>query len=387
MDLSYILNELGEDRAAYFNAVAPPIIQTSNFACRTVDEMRYMLQHEFEVDFYTRGNNPTVDMLEKKIAALEGTEHAIAFGSGIAAVVAAVLSQVKAGDHVVCIKKPYTWTNKLMRHFLPRFGVEVTMVDGTDARNFAEASKENTVLYYLESPNSFTFELQDIAQVAAYAKERNICTVIDNSFASPLFQNPAAMGVDLVVHSATKYIGGHSDVMGGVVCGNRQRINQIFSAEYMTLGAVLSPHDAWLLLRGLRTLPLRMDRIAKTTRQVVAYLQQRDEVAEILWPFLPEHPQYKLAKKQMRNNTGQFTIKLNTNQIKEVDRFCDSLQHFLMAASWGGHESLIYPAAAAHNEGNYRSSLPFTLIRFYIGLEDPEYLIKDLEQAFAKMKG
>ncbi|RNI31111.1 trans-sulfuration enzyme family protein [Rufibacter latericius] len=387
MDLSYILNELGEDRAAYFNAVAPPIIQTSNFACRTIDEMRYMLQHEFEVDFYTRGNNPTVDILEKKIAALEGTEHAIAFGSGIAAVSAAVLSQVKAGDHVVCIRKPYTWTNKLMRHFLPRFGVEVTMVDGSDVRNFAQATKENTVLYYLESPNSFTFELQDIGQIAALAKERNICTVIDNSFASPLFQNPAAMGVDLVVHSATKYIGGHSDVMGGVVCGSRERINQIFETEFMTLGAVLSPHDAWLLLRGLRTLPVRMERIAKTTRQVVAYLQQRDEVAEILWPFLPEHPQYYLAKKQMRNNTGQFTIRLNTEHIREVDRFCDSLQHFLMAASWGGHESLIFPAAATYKEGNYRSSLPFTLIRFYIGLEDPEYLIKDLEQAFGKMKG
>ncbi|MBC3541364.1 trans-sulfuration enzyme family protein [Rufibacter sediminis] len=387
MDLSYILNELGENRATYFNAVAPPIIQTSNFACRTIDEMRYMLQHEAEVDFYTRGNNPTVDMLEKKLAALEGTEHAIAFGSGIAAVSAAVLSQVKAGDHVVCIKKPYTWTNKLMRYFLPRYGVEVTMVDGSDAQNFAQASKENTVLYYLESPNSFTFELQDIAQVTAIARERNICTIIDNSFASPLYQNPAAMGVDLVVHSATKYIGGHSDVMGGIICGSRERINRIFSAEFMTLGAVLSPHDAWLLLRGLRTLPLRMDRIAKTTRQVVAYLQQKEQVAEILWPFLPEHPQYYLARKQMRNNTGQFTIRLNTDTIKEVDRFCDSLQHFLMAASWGGHESLIYPAAASYKEGNYRSSLPFTLIRFYIGLEDPEYLIKDLEQAFLKMKG
>ncbi|ALI98052.1 trans-sulfuration enzyme family protein [Rufibacter tibetensis] len=386
MDLSYILNELGEDRATYFNAVAPPIIQSSNFACRTVAEMRFMLQHEAEVHFYSRGNNPTVSMLEQKVAALEGTEHAIAFGSGIAAVAAAVLSQVKAGDHVVCIKKPYTWTNKLMRYFLPRFGVEVTMVDGTDARNFDLASKENTVLYYLESPNSFTFELQDIARVTSYAKGRNICTIIDNSFASPLFQNPAAMGVDLVVHSATKYIGGHSDAMGGIVCGTRERINRIFEAEFMTLGAVLSPHDAWLLLRGLRTLPLRMERVAKTTRQVVAYLQQRDEVAEIIWPFLPEHPQYYLAKKQMRNNTGQFTIRLAAESLEEVERFCDSLQHFLMAASWGGYESLIFPVAASYRDGNFRSSMPFTLIRFYIGLEDPEYLIKDLEQAFTKMK-
>ncbi|AKQ46206.1 cystathionine beta-lyase [Rufibacter radiotolerans] len=387
MDISYILNELGEDRSAYFNAVAPPIFQTSNFACKTVAEMRFALEHEAEVDFYTRGNNPTVDMLEKKLAALEGTEHAIAFGSGIAAVTAAVISRVKAGDHVVCVKKPYTWTNKLMNHFLPRFGVEVTMVDGADPQNFSQAMQENTVLIYLESPNSFTFELQDIAAITAMAKERGITTVIDNSFASPLFQNPAAMGVDLVVHSATKYIGGHSDVMGGVVCGSREMINQIFETEYMTLGAVLSPNDAWLLLRGLRTLPVRMERIAQTTRQVVAYLQQRHEVEEIIWPFLPSHPQYHLAKKQMRNNTGQFTIRLRTDHIEEVDRFCDSLQHFLMAASWGGHESLIYPAAASYKSGNYKSALPFTLVRFYIGLEDPEYLIRDLEQAFGKMRG
>ncbi|WP_377130625.1 trans-sulfuration enzyme family protein [Rufibacter roseus] len=387
MDISYILNELGEDRDSYFNAVAPPIVQTSNFACRTVEAMRYALQHEAEVDFYTRGNNPTVDMLEKKIAALEGTEHAIAFGSGIAAVSAAVLSQVRAGDHVVCVKKPYTWTNKLMQRFLPRFGVEVTMVDGTDPANYLAATQPNTVLYFLESPNSFTFELQDIAAIAALAKERGICTVIDNSFASPLFQNPASMGIDLVVHSATKYIGGHSDAMGGVVCGTRQMINKIFETEFMTLGAVLSPHDAWLLLRGLRTLPIRMERIAQTTRQVVAYLQTREEIEEIMWPFLPAHPQYQLAKAQMKNNTGQFTIRLKTDKIEEVDLFCDSLQHFLMAASWGGHESLIYPAAAAYKSGNYKSSLPFTLVRFYIGLEEPEYLIKDIEQALEKMKG
>jgi cystathionine beta-lyase/cystathionine gamma-synthase len=385
MDLSYILNELGEDRSAYYNAVVPPIMQSSNFACKTVADMRYRLQHETEVNFYTRGNNPTVSLLEQKIAALEGTEHALAFGSGIAAISAAVLSQVKAGDHVVCVKKPYTWTNKLMRYFLPRFGVEVTMVDGTVADNFAQATKENTVLYYLESPNSFTFELQDIEAVTAIARARNIRTIIDNSYASPLYQHPATMGVDLVVHSATKYIGGHSDAMGGVVCGSREMINRVFEAEYMTLGAVLSPHDAWLLLRGLRTLPLRMERLAQTTRQVVAFLQQRPEIAEIIWPFLPEHPQYDLAIKQMRNNTGQFTIRLNADTLEQVETFCDSLQHFLMAASWGGHESLIFPAAASYSAPNHRSSVPFTLVRMYIGLEDAEYLIRDLEQALVQM--
>ncbi len=385
MELSYILNELGEDRELYFNAVAPPIMQTSNFACKTVAEMREMLKHEQDVYFYSRGNNPTVTMLEKKIAALEGAEHAIAFGSGIAAVSAAVLSQVKAGDHIVCIKKPYSWTNALMNKFLPRFGVEVTMVDGTDASNYKNAIKPNTMLLYLESPNSFTFELQDIEAIVAIAKAHNCTTIIDNSFATPLNQNPIAMGVDLVVHSCTKYIGGHSDVMGGVVCGKRETINKVFVQEYMTLGAVLDPHAAWLLVRGLRTLPVRMERIAATTRKVVDYLAQHPKVGEIRYPFLETDPQYKLAQKQLRHNTGQFTITLKTDDINKVDLFCDSLKHFLMAASWGGHESLIYPVAAAYDTGNYKSSLPFTMVRFYIGLEDADYLIKDLEQAFSKL--
>lgn len=385
MELSYILNKLGEDRDKYYNAVVPPIFQTSNFACKTVAEMRYMLQHEAEVHFYTRGNNPTVTILEQKLAALEGAEHAIVFGSGIAAVSAAVLSQVKAGDHVVCIQKPYTWTNALMKSFLPRFGVEVTMVDGTDAENYKQALRSNTTLIYLESPNSFTFELQDIAAVVEIAKAHGCSTIMDNSFASPLYQAPLSFGVDLVVHSCTKYIGGHSDVMGGVVCGKRETINKIFEREYMTIGAVISPNDAWLLLRGLRTLPVRMEKIARTTREVVNYLDTHPKVEKVLFPFLPSNPQYELANKQMRNNTGQFSIYLQTQDIDKVDLFCDSLNSFLMAASWGGHESLIYPVSASYISGNYKSKLPFNLIRFYIGLEEPDFLIKDLEQALEKI--
>ncbi|MDX5348480.1 MAG: aminotransferase class I/II-fold pyridoxal phosphate-dependent enzyme, partial [Hymenobacteraceae bacterium] len=364
MDLSYILNELGEDRSQYFNAVSPPIIQTSNFACKTVSDLRYMLQHEPEVDFYTRGNNPTVDILEKKIAALEGAEHAIAFGSGIAAVSAAVLSQVKAGDHVVSVQKPYSWTKKLMQELLPRFGVAVTMVDGTSADNYKNAIKPNTTLFYLESPNSFTFEQQDIEAVATIAKANHIRTIIDNSFASPLYQHPLQMGVDIVVHSATKYISGHSDCMGGIICSSREIVNRIFENEFMTLGAILAPHDAWLLLRGLRTLPVRMEKIAATTRFVVDFLKNHPKVKQVNFPFLPDHPQYALAQKQLKNNTGHVSLQLKTEKIEEVELFCDSLQHFLMAASWGGHESLIYPVAASFSEGNYKSSLPVNLIRF-----------------------
>jgi cystathionine beta-lyase len=383
MELSYILNELGEDRELYYNAVAPPILQTSNFACKTVDDMRRMLQNEAESYLYTRGNNPTVTMLEQKLAALEGAEHAIAFGSGIAAVSAAVLSQLNAGDHVVCIEKPYGWTNVLMKRFLPRFGVEITMVDGTDTENYRRAIRPNTKLLYMESPNSFTFELQDIAAITALAKQHGCSTIIDNSFASPLYQNPIQFGVDLVVHSCTKYIGGHSDTMGGIICGSREMINRIFEREYMTLGAILAPNDAWLLLRGLRTLPVRMERVAASTRQVVAWLEEHPKVERIYYPFSPSHPQYELARRQMKSNTGQFTIALKTEDIRQVDNFCNSLQHFLMAASWGGHESLIYPAAAYYSNGTHKGKVDFNLVRFYIGLEDPDYLIRDIEQALA----
>ncbi|WP_242916390.1 trans-sulfuration enzyme family protein [Pontibacter liquoris] len=385
MDISYIINELGEDREAYFEAVAPPIFQTSNFASKTVAEMRYKVQHEEEAYQYTRGNNPTITILEKKVAALEGAEHAIAFGSGIAAVAAAILSQVKAGDHVVCTQHPYSWTHTLMNKFLPRYGVETTLVNGTDAENYRRALRPNTTLLYLESPTSFTFDLQDIPAVTAIAREHGCSTIIDNSYASPLHQHPLEMGVDLVVHSCTKYIGGHSDVMGGMICGSREKINKIFEDEYMTLGAILSPHDAWLLIRGLRTLPLRMARIAATTQQVVSYLAQHPKVERVLFPFLPSHPQFELAKRQMRSNSGQFSILLKTDSIEKTDLFCDSLQHFLMAASWGGHESLIYPVSATYTATGPKPNLPFNLIRFYVGLEEPDYLINDLAQALEKV--
>ncbi|GHA75940.1 trans-sulfuration enzyme family protein [Pontibacter akesuensis] len=385
MDISYIINELGEEREAYFQAVAPPIYQTSNFASATVAEMRHKLLHEEDEYMYTRGNNPTVTLLEKKLAALEGAEHAIAFGSGIAAVAAAILSQVKAGDHVVYTQHPYSWTKSLLRKFLPRFGVEATMVDGTDPENYRRAIRPNTTLLYLESPTSFTFDLQDIPAVTAIARAHGCATIIDNSCASPLHQRPLQLGVDLVVHSCTKYIGGHSDVMGGVICGSREAINKIFKSEYMTLGAILGPHDAWLLLRGLRTLPVRMERVAASTRQVVDYLAQHPKVERVLFPFLPSHPQYALAQKQMRSNSGQFSILLKTKELEQVELFCNSLHRFLMAASWGGHESLIFPVAASYATDQPAPILPLNLVRFYVGLEDPDYLIQDLEQALDKV--
>ncbi|MBL0310772.1 MAG: aminotransferase class I/II-fold pyridoxal phosphate-dependent enzyme [Bacteroidetes bacterium] len=386
MDLSYILNHLGEERENYFNAVAPPIIQSTNFCFKDVATMRNAFQHENEESLYTRGNNPTVRILRKKIAALAGAEDALVFSSGIAAVSAAVMSNVKAGDHVVCVKKPYSWTNRLLNEYLNRFGVETTMIDGTDIQNFVNATKSNTRLYMLESPNTYTFELQDIRAVTSLAKKHNIVTVIDNSYCNSLGQPVLEMGIDIEVHSATKYFGGHSDVVAGYLMSNQKMIDKIFATQLMMLGAIISPNDAWLMLRSLRTLPLRLERVKSSTEKVVEFMEAHPKVERMYYPWSKSFPQYELAKKQMKWCGGLFTIQLKAKSIDEVETFCDNLKRFLMAVSWGGHESLLMPACSFHPKENYDASIyPFTLIRFYIGLEDPDILIADLKQALDKI--
>ncbi len=386
MDISYILNELGEDRTAYQQAVAPPIVQTSNFCFDSVAAMRHTLHHESSLPFYTRGVNPTVELLCQKVAALEGTEAALAFASGSAAVAAAVMAQLRAGDHVVCVAKPYSWTAKLLSQLLARFGVSSTFVDGRDPAHFEAARQPTTRLFFLESPNSFTFELQDIRAVAALARAHGILTLIDNSCASPLLQQPIALGADLVIHSATKYLGGHSDAVAGIVCGTRAMMEKIFASEFMTLGGVVSPFNAWLVLRGLRTLPLRMERVTRSTEQVVAYLKAHPLVRRVHYPFDEDHPQHALAKTQMTGAGGQFSVELDTDDLPAVESFCNALRRFLLACSWGGHESLIFPACTLYNSANYATTLPFQLIRFYVGLDEPDALIADLEKGFAALR-
>lgn len=383
MDISYIINELGEDRSMYAGAVTPPIMQTAMFAFDTVEKMRETLQQESEMPFYTRGHNPTTHILEQKMAALEHAEDALVFASGSAAVSAAVIANVNQNDHIVCVKSPYSWTNKLLNNFLSRFGVTNTMVDGTDPQNFEKAIQPNTRIIFLESPNSWTFEQQDLAAVAQIAKKHDIVTIIDNSYATPLLQKPIDYGIDIVVHSATKYISGHSDTIAGVLCTSKEMASKIFASEYMTLGGVIAPMNAWLLLRGLRTLPARIDRISATTALVVDYLQKHPMVSEIYYPYLESNPQYELAKKQMTKGAGQFTIELATDDITLMEKFCNHLKRFLMACSWGGHESLIFPACVLYTSANYNAvTLPVNMIRFCVGLEEPEVLIADLEQAF-----
>ena len=386
MDLSYILNEFAEERENYFNAVSPPIMQTSNFVFNTVDEMRNAFADEYSVYLYSRGKNPTVEILRKKLAALDGAEDCLVFNSGAAAIFVAVLANVKAGDHIVSVDKPYTWAQRMFDIILPRFGVTTTYIDGREIENFERAILPNTAVIYLESPNSWDYALQDLRAVAELAKAENITTIIDNSYCTPLFQKPIDYGIDLSLQTATKYISGHSDTLGGVLTGSKQMMERIFNSEYMTVGSGISPFNAWLLIRGLRTLPARLDRITASTKKVVAYLKQHPKVESLLFPFDESFPQLQLAKQQMTGACGLLTFVIKANHIQQIEKFCEGLQHIFMAVSWGGHESLVIPKCSSIQPADFNAAnKEHRMIRLYVGLEDPEYIIKDLEQAFEKL--
>lgn len=386
MDLSYILNELGEERANYFNAIAPPIIQTSNFKFNTVEDFRAALADEYQGNLYSRGFNPTIDILRKKLAALDGAEDALVFGSGIAAITIPVLALLKSGDEVICVENPYSWTIKLFNDFLPKFGIKTTFVDGTSLEQFENAITNQTKLIYLESPNTFSFDVQNLAAIAQIAKPKGILTMIDNSYCSPLYQQPIAHGIDLVAQSATKYLAGHSDVVAGVVTGKKELLSQIFNKEYMNIGASLAPQNAWLLLRGLRTLPIRLEKISQTADKVIAYLNSHPKVERVLHPFSQNNKDLALAKKQMKKCGGLFSIVLKDADLTKIETFCNSLKHILMAVSWGGYESLIIPACAGISKADFnQTNNRHVLIRIYVGLEEAEYLIADLEQALSQI--
>lgn len=387
MDLSYILNELGEEREEYFRAVAPPIMQTSNFAFKKVDDLRKSFEDEYSTWLYSRGLNPTVEILRKKLAALDEAEDCLVFNSGAAAIFAAVLANVKSGDHIVSVQNPYTWAKRMFEVILPRFNVTHSYVDGTRTENFAKAIQPNTSLIYLESPNSWFYDLQDMAAIAVLARKHSIITICDNSYCTPVYQKPISMGIDLVLQSATKYIGGHSDTVAGVLSGSRQMIERIFNSEYMNIGSGIQPFNAWLLIRGLRTLTARLDRITRTTAAILPFLKNHPRVEKVIFPLDPSFPQFELAQKQMSGACGLVTIILKAESAATIELFCESLQHILMAVSWGGHESLILPKCAGMRHEAFDAQNPeHRSLRIYIGLEDPAYLVADFSRAFDAIK-
>lgn len=387
MNISYIINELGEDRENYFNAVAPPIVQTSNFKVNTVAELSALFEDEYSGYLYSRGLNPTVEILRKKLAALDAAEDCLVFNSGAAAIFASVLANVKAGDHIVSVEKPYTWAQRLFDVILPRFGVTTTYIDGTQIENFERAILPNTTIIYLESPNSWDFKLQDLRAVAELARSENILTIIDNSYCTPLYQRPIEWGIDIAMQTATKYIGGHSDTVGGVLTGTRAMMKKIFDSEYNNIGSGIQPFNAWLLIRGLRTLPTRLDRITVTTQKIGAFLKQHPQVEGILFPFDESFPQYALARQQMKGACGLLSFYVRATTADQIVQFCESLQHIMMAVSWGGHESLILPRCASLRPGEFDpAKKEHRMLRLYTGLEDPDYLTEDLQQAFTRVE-
>lgn len=385
--VSEILNEFGEERENYFHAIAPPIIQSSNFAFNKVSDFRGAMASESEKFIYSRGLNPTVQILSKKLAALDGAEDCLVVNSGSAAIFTAVLANVKSGDHIVSVDKPYSWAQKMFDHILPRFNVTISYVDGRNVENFEKAIQQNTVIFYLETPNSWSFYIQDLQAVAKLAKSKNILTICDNSYCTPIYQRPVDYGIDIVLQSATKYLNGHSDVVAGVICGKKEMIEKIFNNEFMNMGIGTTPFNAWLITRGLRTLEVRLSRISQSTEKVLEFLKSQEKVEEIAFPLDKDFAQYDLAKKQMKGAGGLISFYLKTDSLQEIENFCESLQHILMAVSWGGYESLIMPGCAGFKASDFDpKNKDHRRLRMYVGLEDPEYIIEDLKKGFEGMQ-
>jgi cystathionine beta-lyase/cystathionine gamma-synthase len=372
---------VAHDEAFPGNPVVPPIVQTSLFTFASYQELEDTMAGRVRRPIYSRGDNPTVAAFEEKLAALEGAEAGRGFASGMAAISAAVLSNLAAGERMVCVRHCYPDAYRLFVTLLPRFDIRVDFVDGRDA-DAVERALPGAKVLYLESPTSMVFETQDLARLAAAAKREGAISIADNSWASPIFQQPIAHGVDLVVHSASKYLGGHSDVVAGVVCGRRELIERIDAGVFPLLGGKLSPFDGWLLVRGLRTLPLRMRRHHESGLAIARRLALHPQVRRVHHPLLGE-PGPGAAT--LSGTSGLFSVELDRDQAG-IARFCDALRLFKLGVSWGGHESLAFPAAAGLVQKGDASPLAFfgvspATVRLHIGLEDPEDLWSDLRQA------
>ena len=374
-----ICTHYSEDPSRFAGAVTPPIFQSSLFTeCEGNEgdrEGRYA---------YTRVSNPTTEIVENKVAALEQGEAAKCFSSGMGAISAAMMHYLKKDSHVVAVASIYGPAHRFLAEYMKRFGVAVTFVKGTDTEEIEGAIRENTDLIYLESPSTYLFLVQDLAKIAEIAKRHHAATVIDNTYCTPIFQKPLTLGIDMVVHSASKYLGGHSDIIGGVVIGRKEDIDQIAQSERELFGAVMSPFDSWLMLRGIRTLPVRMKQHMANAMEMAAYFQELPVVKEVIYPWWETHPQYELAKKQMTGASGLMSVvfDLPGEQIKRIVR---ELEFFHRGPSWGGFESLISPVGADLEQDN--ETMKKGLVRLHIGLEGADLLKEDFERAVKNVLG
>lgn len=373
-------------------SVVPPIYQSSLFTFENWDSIDKAFYDPFNNSIYTRGNNPSVSLVEEKIAILCGGERAKLFSSGMGAISSAILHFVKHGEHIISIKNVYGPANNFMNVYLKeKCNIETTFIDGKDIKDFENSIKDNTKLIYLESPSSAVFSLQDIKKVVALAKKNNIKTIIDNTWATPIFQRPLEMGIDLEIHSCSKYIGGHSDVVAGVAVGKEIDIRSIFDREHAFLGAKLSPFEAWLILRSLRTLKIRMLQHQENAIAVANFLDKHPKIKKVLYPGIESFEQYQLAKEQMSGFSGLMGFIIDSNNIDEIKNFFNSLKYFRIGVSWGGHESLIYAPAISYlkempKEQFDNMGISLGVMRISVGLEEVNDLIDDLKQALKHIK-
>lgn len=374
-------------------AVIPPLYQNSLFTFRDWDAIDKAFDHKADAYIYSRLMNPTVQAAEEKIAAICRGEKAKLCASGIAAITSAILHCVSAGDHIVTIRNIYGPTSTFINKYLAtKFNVTVTQVDGQDPAEFEQAITAKTRLIYLESPASLTLELQDLKAVVAIAKKHQIKTVIDNTWASPIFQKPLELGVDIEVHSASKYLGGHSDVVAGVIISDRTTMDAIITAEHELLGAKMAPFEGWLILRSLRTLTIRMQAIMENAIKVAEYLESHPQVTKVNYPGLKSFPQYDLGREQMKGYGGLLSFELATKEIAQIKHFVNALELFALGVSWGGHDSLVYAPVISYlkelSPDKFAAmGINASLIRLSIGLEHPEDLIADLDAALGIIDG
>ena len=382
---STIAIHAGEGKFQKNEPVGTVIARTASFTFSSSEEMKLWAEGKSSAYMYTRYANPTLAVAEEKIARLEGGEAALVTASGMAAISSALLSVLKAGDEVIATQALYGGSYRLMRDIFPRMGIVVRHV-GTDLAGIERLVNPRTKALYIETPTNPTLRLVDLRKAAAFAKEWDLISLIDNTFASPVLQKPLEIGFDLVMHSATKYLAGHSDVIAGAIVG---RSSLIKAAREMViyLGGSMDPEAAFLLIRGMKTLEVRMKRQCATALIVAKFLEKHPKVARVHFPGLASHPDHKLAKKQMKGFGAMMAFDLKGG-LAAARRLCDRTRIFLLAASLGGVESLVLlPAYSSHYRMSEKELLAAGLapgtVRASIGLEDPEDLIEDLRQALA----
>ena len=377
----------GTDLSRKNGPLATPIYQTSTFE---VTDNEQQLRATPTDMFYTRYGNPTNTVAEKAVAELEGADAALVFSSGMNAITTTIMALLKSGDHIVAQRDIYGGTNKFLTQWLPKFGVETTFVDTVEYDQHENAIRPNTKLLYLESPTNPTLRVVDLKRVAAIGKQHRLLTMIDSTFATPINQRPIEFGIDLVMHSGTKYFAGHSDLICGIIAGRADLIELIHNTR-TTLGGNMDPHAAWLLLRGIKTLALRVQRHNLNALRVAHFLVKHPKVRSVNYPLLDGHPQHRLALEQLQGGSGMVSFEVDGSG-EDACRLSEALKLFTLAPSLGGVDSLVsIPVLTSHAmiSAQDRAKMGVTeqLIRLSVGIENADDLIADLEQALKVVSG